>query len=203
MNSKLPSDPEGFYELVQQGGLDNETILEALRQHGDSAAIDGHIVETCDICSYIWDQDYLTIQEFFINSHSKSVDSAVISLAISQISDWARENSAYDAYLSIALNPNSSSEILDEAFDFMEDYGTYFAFMQCGEEYIAQTLSKLAHHPFSVGNEYSWVRHNHYMYSEAGWEGHDEVDDDDDCLDLCALCKKLLNDAQSSSPADL
>lgn len=193
-NSKLPTDPEEFYELVQEGGLDNETLLEELRQHGGSA-------ESCDICSYIWDQDHLSIQEFLVDSHANSVDQHVIELALSQIRQWAFENKRYDAYLSIALNPNSSSATLDEAFEFMEDYSTYFAFMKSSDEYIAEVFSKIAHHP--SGSAVSWISQYHYMYGEAGWEGHDEVDDEDDCVEVCELCKKLLKDSQSGSPADV
>ena len=202
-NSKLPSDPEEFYDLVQQGGLDNETLIEELRQHGGSEESHGGITEICEICRYIWDQDNSTIQEFFVNSHSNSVDAAVIELAISQISHWAWENYAYDAYLSIALNPNSSSDTVDQAFEFMEDYRTYFAFMQSSDEYIAEILRKIARHPLSAGSESSWIRHNHYMYSEAGWEGHDEVDDEEDSVDVCELCKKLYKDSQSVGPTNL
>lgn len=194
-SSKLPSDPGEFYELVQEGGLDNETLLEVLREHGASK-------ESCDICSYIWDMDYLSIQEFLVNSHANSVDEHVIELALSQIRQWAWENNAYDAYLSIALNPNSSSATVDQAFEFMEDYSTYFAFMGSSDEYIAEIFSKVAGHPLSSGSVVSWISHYHYMYGEAGWEGHDQVDDEDQCVDVCELCQKLLKDSQSGSQAD-
>ena len=190
-NSKLPSDPEEFYELVQEGGLDNQTLLEEMRKHGSSH-------ESCDICSYIWDQDqdYSTTQEFFVNSHANSVDAAVIELALTQIRQWAFENLAYDAYLSIALNPNSSRATLDLAFEFMEDYALYSAFLQSGEEYFSEILDRVANHPLSSDSDVrSWVEHNHYMYSEAGWEGHDEVDDEDNCVDVCELCQKLFKDS--------
>ena len=201
-NSNLPSDPEEFYDLVQQGGLDNETLLEELRQHGGSEESHGGSTEICDICRYVWDADNSTIQEFFVKSHANSVDEHVIELALSQIRQWAFENKAYDAFLSIALNPNSSAATVDEAFEFMEDYSTYFAFLRCGDEYILEILRKIARHPLSAGSEVSWISHYHYMYGEAGWEGHDEVDDEEHCVDVCEPCKKLYEDSQSGSPAD-
>lgn len=199
-NSKLPTDPEEFYELVQEGGLDNQTLLEQIQKHRSHHG-------SCDICQYIWDQDmHSPIEEFFVNSHSKSVDATVIAQAISQIDDWAVSNNAYVSYLSIALNPNSSSDTLGEAFDFMEDFSVYMAFMHSSDEYIAEILRKVAHHPMSSESDLRrWISHNHYMHSESGWYGHDEVDveDAEDFVDLCERCQTLFKEAQSGSPADV
>jgi hypothetical protein len=199
-NSQLPTDPEEFYALVQEGGLDNQTLREQIQKHRSHHG-------SCDICEYIWDQDmHSPIEEFFVNSHSNSVDATVIALAISQIDDWAVSNNAYVSYLSIALNPNSSSDTLEEAFNFMEDFSVYIAFMHSSDEYIADVLRKVALHPMSSESDLRrWISQNHSMHSEAGWYGHDEVDDEDadEFVDLCDRCQTLFKEAQSGSPADV
>ncbi len=185
-NSKLPIEPEAFCDIVQEGHLDNQTLLDEIQNHAT------HEVR-CELCAYIADEGLgSTMAEFLISSHAKTVDSSLIDYAISQINQWAFDNNGFDGYLTIALNPNSSRETLDQAFEFLEDYGVYSAFLQSGEDYFSMTIARLARHPLSDESDIRrWIAHNHYMSSEVGWEGHDEDEDS------CELCERLLRDSHS------
>lgn len=183
--SELPSDPEAFCEVVGEGNLTMEVLEELLTRHGNHNG-------ACDQCNYIWEEGLGSgVAEFLIATHSRSVEPALVEKALSQIAQASFDNVNFDSYLAIALTPNSNRETFDQAFEFLEDYALYAAFMRDGD--LAGTLAKVASHPLGTEDDVRrWISRDHEMYLEAFWEGHDEDEDS------CELCQQLFTESWQS-----
>ena len=190
-DSKLPLDPNAYLDAVRQGTLDNQSLFEELEKHGSHAS--------CDICDAFYEEELgPPFEVFLIESNPQSVDARVIELTLSIISQWAFEVMAFDSYLSIALNPKSSRQTLDKAFEFMEDYATYGQFIHRGDDYFVEILAKIAAHPLcSDADLRDWIDHNHYMFGQFSQEGHDEVQDED--YESCEKCSHLFESAKTNN----
>jgi hypothetical protein len=185
----FPTDPEEFVELVSEGDLNTDQLIQILDSHD-------HNTNSCEVCEYLYEDlgegSYLT--EFLVNSNSESITSEFIDRCIKHLTDnFAWNNGGYEESVAVELstNPKSSAESLKSGATFFfwrEGIQIRYDGESYDEDDFISNLKHVASHPLSTEEIFKdWLTSGHDPRAEIDHEDHKGS------VDECQTCQGYFN----------